>query len=237
MTQTNKIVILGAGSMTLELIDFINEINDSKQSKNEITDIIHNGKSDSRMDDINKLYGSDFNVSNNLNNIIDAESKKYVVSIANTRIKQKCLNELNQRKLELISIVHPSAHISEKTKIGKGVIISPNCYIGANAVIKDNSIINVNSIIGHDVEIGTSCIISPGAKILGGVHLGKSVFIGSGSIIHPKVSIGDFSRISLGSIIIKDIDAGLLAHGNPIKTVKLFHPQTGENLLKIKNNG
>ena len=225
------IVIIGAGSMTLELIDFIGDLNKENQNRIEVTDILHDSSDSSRINEIKKLYNINFNEVKSFDEIEKIKTKKFIISIADTRAKEKYHKTLTSANLELISIIHPSAHVSRNAKLGAGLIISPLSYIGANSIIEDNSIINANCTIGHDVHLGSSSICSPGTRLLGGAKIGKCVFFGTNSIVYPRNQIGNYCRISLGSIVLKNIRAGSLVHGNPLKEIKFYNPENGKSLF------
>ena len=225
------IVIIGAGSMTLELIDFIGDLNKVNHNKIEVTDVLHDDSESSKTNDIKKLFNINFNEVKSFDEIEKIETKKFIISIADTRAKEKYLKKLTSANLKLISIIHPSAHVSTNAKLGEGLIISPLSYIGANSIIEDNSIINANCTVGHDVHLGPSSICSPGTRLLGGSKIGKCVFFGTNCIVHPRNQIGNYCRISLGCIVLKDIRAGSLVHGNPIKVMRFYNPANGKSLF------
>lgn len=52
------------------------------------------------------------------------------------------------------------------------------------------------------------------------VTIGDNVWIGGGAIILPGVSIGNNTVIGAGAVVAKDIPAGVLAAGNPCRTLR-----------------
>ena len=63
-------------------------------------------------------------------------------------------------------VIHPSAVISNESKIGENVSIGANVVIGPNCIIENNVIIKANCTIVQDVEIG-ECSIIHSASVLG----------------------------------------------------------------------
>jgi acetyltransferase-like isoleucine patch superfamily enzyme len=61
---------------------------------------------------------------------------------------------------------------------------------------------------------------NPAAIKRGDVIIGDDVFIGSGVTVLKGVSIGRGSVIAAGSVVAKDIDAGVIAAGNPARVVR-----------------
>ena len=102
-------------------------------------------------------------------------------------------------------MIHPTAIVSKKAKIGKNVYIGPFSFIQDNVVIEDNCKIfgfcnlygckiGKNTKIGPFVEIqknvviGEKCKIQSHSFICEGVKIGNGVFIGHGAIfINDKI--------------------------------------------------
>lgn len=95
-----------------------------------------------------------------------------------------------------------NTYVSDKVKLGEGVIIGNNCTIDGNIIIGDNTIIYNNVSIINNVKIGANCEIQSGVVIgqdgfgfskknnvykkvahFGGVSIGDDVFIGANSCI------------------------------------------------------
>jgi maltose O-acetyltransferase len=84
------------------------------------------------------------------------------------------------------------------------------------------------------ISIGDASTIAPGVKIIthdastrrhigysivAPVSIGRRVYIGVGAIILPGVTIGDNAIIGAGSVVTRDVDAGMVAVGNPAHTI------------------
>lgn len=83
-----------------------------------------------------------------------------------------------------MSLIHPSANISEQVKK-----IEPTCVIEENACIGDR------------VYIGHYSIIRPGVRLYPGVEIRAHCFIAEDVIIMEDSHIFQFSNISKGSVI------------------------------------
>jgi maltose O-acetyltransferase len=96
--------------------------------------------------------------------------------------------------------------IAEHTSI----TIGKNCRIGANVEILDSDF--------HGIRIDERGLSS--AEWARPVRVGDNVFIGSNVKIMKGVSIGSGSVIANGSVVSRDIPAGVVAGGNPVKVIK-----------------
>ncbi|GJL52865.1 MAG: hypothetical protein NPIRA01_40920 [Nitrospirales bacterium] len=52
------------------------------------------------------------------------------------------------------------------------------------------------------------------------VTIGNDVWVGGGAIICPGVVIGDGTVIGAGSVVTRDVQAGVVAAGNPCRVIR-----------------
>lgn len=136
-----------------------------------------------------------------------------IIAIGSNTIRKKIANKLEG--INWGNAIDPTAIISKKAYIGKGVYIGVNAIIQPGAIIGDHSIINTGAIIEHDVIIENYCHIGPGAVVTGGCKIGQGTLIGAGSIMIPEKCIGEWSIIGAGSVIVSHIASFRKAYGNP----------------------
>jgi len=87
-------------------------------------------------------------------------------------------------KLQFVSLIAPSAVVSESATLAPGVFIGAHAYIGPDAKLGEGAIANTHAIVGHDSIIGDYAQVGPRTCIAGNVTVGKSVFIGAGAVIN-----------------------------------------------------
>jgi len=125
--------------------------------------------------------------------------------------------------------------------IGDGTVIRPpfRCDYGYQTHIGARTFANWGLIaldvgritIGDDVQIG------PNVQLLTATHpiepeprrdkweaarpitIGNNVWLGGGVIICPGVTIGDNTVVGAGAVVIRDLPAGVVAVGNPARTI------------------
>ena len=109
--------------------------------------------------------------------------------------------------------IHPTAIISEKAKIAKGVTIAANAIIYDNVELGDNVFIGPNSIIGEPLSvyyrdgdyvnpklvIGPNSIIRSGAFLYAGSTIGESFQCGNSVMIREGTEIGRYCSVGTGS--------------------------------------
>lgn len=125
---------------------------------------------------------------------------------------------------------------------GTGIDFRPPISIdyGGRLIIGDRTFINADFLVigGGPVTIGADCLIGPrcgiytpnhaeditrrleGWELAESVTIGNNVWIGGSVTITPGVSIGNNSIIGAGSVVTRDVPAGVVAVGNPCRTIR-----------------
>jgi sugar O-acyltransferase (sialic acid O-acetyltransferase NeuD family) len=132
----------------------------------------------------------------------------------------KLFKKLLSKKIKFMHLIHKTANVSEKVRLGKGVVITENVLIKSDVKIGNFSLINSNSIISHDTKIGSFCNISLGVKIAGNSAIGTNCLIGMGSIILNNLKIGNNVVIGAGAIVTKNIPKNTKVIGKSLKKRK-----------------
>ena len=140
------------------------------------------------------IVSTSFELDDRLNYLVSEDP--YLAYAKLTTLFKKSIYELDN------AIVHPSAVISNESKIGKDVSIGANVVIGPNCNIGNNVIIKSNCSIVQDVKIGDFSVIHNGSVLgsdgfgyaaskngyvkieqLGKLVIGKNVEIGASCTI------------------------------------------------------
>lgn len=132
------------------------------------------------------------------------------------KLYQKCIDNT----LEIKTLIHPGAVISETATIAEGTVVMANAVINADTKIGKACIINTSCVVEHDNVIGDFVHISPLVACAGDVKIGDYTHIGIGSCIIQGIAIGSDSIIGAGSVVVKNIEKEKLAYGNPCKSIK-----------------
>ena len=140
------------------------------------------------------IVSTSFEIDNRLNYLLSEDP--YIAYAKLTTLFKESIFELDN------PIIHPSAVISDESKIGQDVSIGANVVIGPNCIIGNNVIIKSNCSIVQDVEIGNYTVIHNGTVLgsdgfgyapskdgyvkieqLGKLVIGKNVEIGASCTI------------------------------------------------------
>lgn len=208
-----KLVILGGGTGAIEVRGIIDDIN-KVQDKYEVVGIL---------DDNPNLNGASIEnipVLGPLANARILADVRFVFAIGSVKT-QKCRSQLMEKiglKVEKFeTLIHPSTLIDKTAKIGHGCVIHPRVTIGNNAVLGNFAIIAVASTLGPGVLVGDFAMITSHILLLSRARVGESVFIGSMTCVVEGVTIGAMARIGVGSVVSRDVEANVVAMGNPLR--------------------
>lgn len=204
-----KLIIVGAGGLGRELLQWVKDINTIKKSYHIL------GFLSDFENDLNKLECS-HSIIGSIQDWIPKPDEYYTCAIANPIDKEQITSLLTKKGAQFTNIIHPTAVIGSHNNIGKGFIMYPNARITVNCKIGD--FITLQSCtIGHDAFINDYSTISSNVLITGNVKIGKRVFIASSTTITPKLKVEDDSYIGAGSIVLKDVKEKTTVYGNPAR--------------------
>ena len=104
------------------------------------------------------------------------------------------------------SFIGKNAWISNKVKIGKGVIIYPNVSVNHQSIIDDFVVINMNCAIGHDCQIMPGSALAPGVNLGGFTRVGQFADIGIGASTIQQIKIGEGAIIGGQTMLLSDVE-------------------------------
>lgn len=99
-----------------------------------------------------------------------------------------------------VTLIHPSAAVTEDLRASDGVVIGAHCTIGPEVRLGRHTHINGNVFITR-ARIGDFVTVGPGATICGDVVIGAGVQIGAGAVISNLCEIGPRAVIGAGAVL------------------------------------
>jgi acetyltransferase EpsM len=147
------------------------------------------------------------------------ESHCVVGGLATTHRKH-FVDQAAAQGMKFATLIHPSARISDKARIGQGVVVSAGSIVSAHTEIGAHVFINRGVLIGHHTHIGEFSTLQPGANIAGGCRIAEHTYIGIGAVVIGNITIGAHSLISAGSVVTKNVAGGVQVFGNPARVIR-----------------
>lgn len=146
------------------------------------------------------------------------DEARVVVAIGAIDARQRVVGRLDPVRA-CGAIVHPSAVVSGRARIGDGSFVGAGAVVHADAAIALHGIVNTGAIVEHDCALGVNVHVAPGAVLGGGVVIGDHTLIGIGACVLPGVRIGSQCTIGAGAVVIADVEDGAVVVGNPSRAL------------------
>ena len=147
-------------------------------------------------------------------------SDVFVCAIGNPSARRACVEMMLAKGAKFVNVVHPTAIIGERVKLGVGVIICPYCVFTCDIQIGDHTAFNLHCSVGHDARVGSYCQLSSYSDVTGHVQLADEVFMGSHASVLPSISVGDRAVVGAGSVVISKVKPDTTVIGVPAKSLK-----------------
>lgn len=138
-----------------------------------------------------------------------------IIAIGDARIRQRF-----QSRVDVITLIHPSAVIGRNVQIGAGTVIMPGTVINSDAKIGRGCIINTCASVDHDCVLADYVHVAVGAHVAGTCVIGERTWIGAGAIISNNISICGDCMIGAGTVVVGNIKESGTYVGCPARRIK-----------------
>lgn len=147
---------------------------------------------------------------------------RFVMGIGTTQRKRQVAQRLRAKDAQFMTLIHPTAIVSQSATVGLGSVVCPNCVICADVSVGEFAMFNIYSSAGHDAVVGDYSVLSPYATLNGFAKLNEEVFMGSHSTVVASKTIGERSRISANTLVVNNVPPDTTVLGNPGKMIPNF---------------
>lgn len=142
----------------------------------------------------------------------------FVVAIGNSKTREQIQSSLEG--VHIVTLIHPSAVISRRVKIGEGTVIAAGAVVNSDTTIGKGCIINTCASVDHDNTIGDYVHVAVSAHLCGTVHIGNGTWIGAGATISNNTDVCENCIVAAGAVVTKTISASGKYGGIPARTLK-----------------
>lgn len=218
MAESEKIIILGTGGNSIDILDVINDIN-TKQGKKTYDCL---GFLDDDETSWNQKV-SGLEVLGPLRSASEYRDAHFINGIGNPNNfweKEEIIFQTKIPPEKFSTLIHPTASVSKMAELGRGTVIFQNVTVASGVKIGDHVVVLPNSVISHGCQIEDYTCITGGVCISGEVNIGKASYLGTNCSIIGKIKIGNFSLIGMGSVVLHDVPENCMYVGNPAKFLK-----------------
>ena len=143
------------------------------------------------------------------------------IAVGEPSIRAKLYDRIRDAGYKPAMLIHPQVHIPKDTSVGLGTIICSGCFVSCGVGLSDNILLQPGASVGHDCRIGSHSVISTFVSLGGKCIIGARTFIGMSVPVKEGTTIGDDVIIGMGSVVLRDIEAGVVALGNPARPMQV----------------
>ena len=163
-------------------------------------------------DNENEINNFPFKMIGNLTQLKDnlENYDNFFVAIGENEVRYEKILWLRDKKVNIVSLIHPKSTISKFSSLGVGTCVMANAVVNSGTSIKDGVIINTSASIDHDCLIEDYSHISPNCTLSGNVRIGKLTHLGTGTSVHPGIHVGKNVKTGISSKIYKNIFDGII---------------------------
>ncbi len=214
MSDSIKLVFLGASTAVGEILEIVNALNTHGQYT-----IM------GALDDNADLQGQSVFGIPVLGELAMAKTltdAQFIFAIGSHKtrlLRLDILDKLDIPEERFITLIHPRANVYPSAKIGAGCIIHAGACIAQDADIGAFSIITFNAVIGGNVIMGKGAMVASLAFVGTGAKIGPCSFIGASSAVADNVVIGPGAMLGMATAAYRNVPKGLFVLGNPAEKV------------------
>ncbi|MBQ7971599.1 MAG: hypothetical protein IJ294_04555 [Clostridia bacterium] len=111
------------------------------------------------------------------------ENTEFYAAFGNNALRMGWLKQFDECGCAVATIIHPTAYVSPKATVGRGVAILPKAIVNTGTVVGDGCIINCGCIVDHDCVLNEGVHVCPGAVIKAENRIPALEKIESGQVI------------------------------------------------------
>lgn len=145
------------------------------------------------------------------------QGMNFALSQGDNNIRSENFNKIILLGGSVPTLIHPSASVSKRAKLGKGVIVHINAVVHPDTTIGDNTVLSYNTGITHSSHIGKHCYFAC-SSLLGAYTIVEDyVFMGIGakSISGKVKKIGHHAFIGANALLTKSVEPKSIMIGSP----------------------
>lgn len=144
----------------------------------------------------------------------------FIVTVGSTgdaSLRERLHGAAVEAGLEPVTVLHPSAVISDSARVGRGTFVAALAHVGPRSVVGEGAIVNTHASVDHDCDVAPFVHMAPGAVLSGGVTVGQCAHIGAAAVVSHGVSVGERAVVGTGAVVVRDVPAGAVVYGNPAR--------------------
>lgn len=155
--------------------------------------------------------------------LADAGVEYFVIGLGSTGDnfpRKRLYEQAIACRLKPFTVIHPTAFVSKRAKVGVGAQLCPGSIVNAQAALGVNVIVNTGAIVEHGCILGDHVHVATGARLASTVTVDTCAHIGAGATVRQCVSIGEGAVVGAGAGVIGDVPPFQVVAGVPAKPLQ-----------------
>lgn len=141
----------------------------------------------------------------------EAKGRLYTIAVNDPQVRARLAVDGQP-----LTLVHPTATVSETARIGPGVVVGAGTQIGPGTVLEDHVHVGPGCTITR-THVGAFTSVGPGVDIAGDCRVGPGVLIGVGATVLNLKRLGWGATVGAGAVVTDHVPAGYTVVGVPAR--------------------
>ncbi|GII53530.1 transferase [Planotetraspora thailandica] len=118
------------------------------------------------------------------------------------------------------TLVHPGAHVSRTSSIGRGSVVMAQTVLTAAVSVGAHVTVMPHVTLTHDDVVGDFATLAAGVRLAGGVLVEPGAYLGSGALVRETRTIGSYALVGMGSVVTHDVPSEEVWAGVPARFIR-----------------
>lgn len=213
--MTDSLIILGTGGSAYDVLDIVEAINARQPTwrvAGFLDDVRPVGETYLGLDVLGRLADAPRFCGHRFISVIGSDSS-YLR-------RPEILAGTGLRPEQFATLVHPSACVSSRARLGRGTYVNYGASVAGGVVAGDHVALSPGVIVGHDSVIADYGMVAPGAVISGFVQLDRACYVGARAVIRQRLRVGAGALVGMGAVVVREVAAGAVVVGNPARPLQ-----------------
>jgi len=211
------LIVVGAGGFSRQIVEMVEQLDGNAGNWNLV----------GFLDDNSALHGTEIFGYPVLGPVERAglySTAKFVIGIANYRaplVRRTVERRLAVGPDRYATLIHPTAQISRRSRIGYGTVLLQHVVIAHDVAIGNHVLISPACVVGHGAVLGNFATLAAQVGLSGSVVLEPGAYLGASSTVLQNVRVGEGALVGIGAVVLADVPAGETVLGNPAQKLRL----------------
>jgi sugar O-acyltransferase (sialic acid O-acetyltransferase NeuD family) len=146
---------------------------------------------------------------------------------SNFHSRERIVHALGLPSCRYATIVHPSASVSESSRIGAGSVLLASVVLTAAVTIGSHVAVMPHVTMTHDDVVEDFSTIASGVRLGGGVRIASGAYLGAGALVREHLTIGAGALVGMGAVVTTDVPGEEVWAGVPARHFRSLKVSAG----------